>query len=175
MDIKEVNKIVSENKELKKLLETQKPQKDPNEDFEKMVLGVALNEKVSFPVIIDERNFFQRLIGKKQEVFYARRHINLDKSIRITQKLLKIPEFVIGDKSDSELLYQNIETIANHTEKIIEIICILFNTKKHKFIRDNLDNEDMFKIIVAMFDMIGQLAFMNTIGLLRSKASLISK
>jgi len=175
MDIKEVEKIMSENAELKKLLETQKPQKDPKEDFEKMMLGVALNEKISFDIIIDERNFFQRLTGKKNEVFYVREYLNLDKTIRISKKLLEIPEFVIEDKSDSELLYQNIETIAIHTDKIVEIICILFNTKKHKFIKDNLKNEDMFKIVTAMFKMTGHLAFMNTIASLRSKASLKSE
>ena len=155
----------------KKILETQEDSKK----FEKFVLGVALNEKIAFDVVIDERNFFQRLTGKKNEIFYVREHINLDKTIRIAKKLLEMSEFVIGDKSGSELLYQNIETIATHTEKVIEIICILFNTKKYKLIRDNLENEDMFKIIVVMFDMMGHAAFINTITTLRSKVSLKSE
>lgn len=174
MDIKEVEK---ENAELKKLLETQNavPKKDPKDNFEKIVIGVALNEKVPFDIVIDERNLFQKLTGKKNQIFYVRRHINLDKTIKLTQKLLEIPEFIFEGKSDSELLNQNIETIANYTDTIVEIIGILLDTKKHKFLKKNLDNESMFIIVTAMFDMINPLVFMNTIGLLKSKASLLSK
>lgn len=173
MDKIEADKIMAENAELKKLLE--KPQKDPKKDFEKYVLGVALNDKIEFEVLIDERNFFHRLMGKKSKIYYVREHVNLNKTIRIAQKLLEIPKFVFEGKSDSELLQQNIETVAKYKDKIVIMIGILFNTKNYKFLEKNLDDTSMFKIVTIMFKMVGDINFMNTIGLLRSKTSLKSE
>jgi len=142
-----------------------------DEAFEQKLLGLAADEQIIITITIENPTLLQRILKKEFREYVVRRHTNLEQNIRIAKILSRIPVFDLENK-DNETIKKNIELVAEHTEDILEVICILLKTNDKKFLLKNLSNQDMFAIVVDMLAMIDLQAFTSTIVLTRNKTSL---
>ena len=145
---------------------------EDKKNIEKVLLGIAGGEDITFKIVNDNPTFLEKVFRKKYFTFTVRRFTTLDQNIRINKLLLSIPEFNLEDKSDSEAFVLSVNFTAKYTEIMIDIISILLRTNKKSILRRNLMNKDIFEIYVQMLAMIDYQSFMTSTALIRSKVGL---
>lgn len=142
--------------------------------MENKILGIALNEEITFEVTIDKISLLDKILKRKSRKYIIKRFTTLKQNIEITKLLIGIPDFDFDNKSDSELLQLNIDYIAKYSDIILKIVALILKEKNIQFLRNNLSNKDLLNMLLDIFGMIDFQSFTSTIALLRNKASLKS-
>jgi len=151
-----------------------------NKEIEKHLIGVALNEKIRFEIVFDKPTFFQRLLKKTSKVYEVAKYTTTSQNLKITEILLSVSEFKFDNTADSKqsfeesikVVAEGLDNVYKHTDKLIDIISILFSEKNKTLLKNNLSNRDISDIILQFFGMIDLQSFAGTIALIRNKASL---